>query len=122
MARYITVEDALKTLKHLAYETALNQHDPYVADVFEDIAKNRLETWVDLIPTAQIDLSDYSDRLWQAAYGRGKAEAEVKHGKWTYDGVKRICPFCKDFIVTGRSTVKYCWNCGTRLKERSEDE
>lgn len=52
MRRYINSADALNTLKHLAYETALNQHDPYVADVFEDIAKNRLETWVDLIPTA----------------------------------------------------------------------
>lgn len=54
MRRYINSADALNTLKHLAYETALNQHDPYVADVFEDIAKNRLETWVDLIPTADV--------------------------------------------------------------------
>lgn len=46
---------------------------------------------------------------------------EQKSGKWIYDGVKRICPFCKDFIVTGRSIVKYCWNCGARLKERSDD-
>ena len=49
-------------------------------------------------------------------------QSEQKSGKWIYDGVKRICPFCKDFIVTGRSIVKYCWNCGARLKERSEDE
>jgi hypothetical protein len=49
------------------------------------------------------------------------AQPEQKSGKWIYDGVKRICPFCKDFIVTGRSIVKYCWNCGARLKERSED-
>jgi hypothetical protein len=49
------------------------------------------------------------------------AQPEQKRGTWIYDGVKRICPFCKDFIVTGRSIVKYCWNCGARLKERSED-
>ena len=49
-------------------------------------------------------------------------QPEKKSGEWIYDGVKRICPFCKDFIVTGRSIVKYCWNCGARLKERSEDE
>ena len=50
------------------------------------------------------------------------AQPEQNSGEWIYDGVKRICPFCKDFIVTGRSIVKYCWNCGARLKERSEDE
>lgn len=50
------------------------------------------------------------------------AQPEQKSGEWIYDGVKRICPFCKDFIVTGRSIVKYCWNCGARLKERSEDD
>lgn len=27
------------------------------------------------MPTVQPDLSDYSDRLWKAAYERGKAEA-----------------------------------------------
>ena len=54
MPRYINSADALHTLNRLAYETALNQHDFYVADVFEDIAKNRLETWVDLIPTADV--------------------------------------------------------------------
>ena len=63
MNRYIKSADALNTLKQLAYETALNQHDLYVADVFEDIAKNRLDTWVDLIPTADV--------------------VEVKQGKWT---------------------------------------
>lgn len=51
MPRYMNSADALHTLKQLAYETAINQFDIDVADVFEDIAKNRLETWVDLIPT-----------------------------------------------------------------------
>ena len=50
------------------------------------------------------------------------AQPEPKSGTWIYDGTKRICPFCKDFIVTGRSIVKYCWNCGARLKERSKDD
>lgn len=43
-------------------------------------------------------------------------------GKWIYDGTKRICPFCKDFIVTGRSIVKYCWNCGADMRKETEDE
>ena len=31
--------------------------------------------YIDELPSAQPDLSDYSDRLWKAAYERGKAEA-----------------------------------------------
>lgn len=54
MTRYFNSADALHTLKKLAYETALNQTDIRVADVFEDIAKNRIETWVDLIPTTDV--------------------------------------------------------------------
>lgn len=54
MSRYINSADALNTLKQLAYETALNQFDFDTAEVFEDLAKNRLETWVDLIPTADV--------------------------------------------------------------------
>ena len=42
------------------------------------------------LPSAQPDLSEYSDKLWRNAYERGKAEAqteiihcrECKHGKW----------------------------------------
>ena len=30
----------------------------------------------DVLPSAQPDLSGYSDRLWKAAYERGKAEAQ----------------------------------------------
>lgn len=30
------------------------------------------------LPSADIDLSGYSDRLWKAAYERGKAEAEPR--------------------------------------------
>ena len=43
--------------------------------------------------------------------------SKIKKGKWIYDNEKRICPFCKDFIVTGRKIVKYCWNCGAELVE-----
>ena len=54
MDRYLKSDDVLKTLRHRLYETALNQFDFDVSDVYEDIAKNRLETWVDLIPTSEV--------------------------------------------------------------------
>ena len=76
-------------------------------------------------------VSEYEDNVFnynaglksavQAVVDLPSVQPEWKSGKWIYDGVKRICPFCKDFIVTGRSIVKYCWNCGARLKERSKD-
>lgn len=36
--------------------------------------------WEDIanMPSTQPDLSEYSDKLWKAAYERGKAEAQLK--------------------------------------------
>ena len=33
---------------------------------------------LDMVPSADIDLSDYSDRLWRNAYEQGKADAEPR--------------------------------------------
>lgn len=102
MNRYINSADALHTLKRLAYETALNQHDPYVADVFEDIAKNRLETWVDLIPTADV--------------------VERKHSKWIMhiDDLFPVestmeCSKChhEQLLIIDDN---FCPNCGADMK------
>jgi len=42
-----------------------------------------LTEWLNKLPSAQADLSGYSDKLWKAAYERGKAEAldEIIHCK-----------------------------------------
>lgn len=111
MTRYINSDDALNTLKHLAYETAMNPHDPYVADVFEDIAKNRLETWVDLIPTADV--------------------VERKKGKWleSKESTSRpyMCSNCGCLYDVDTIMGKLCWhfcpNCGTKMdgKETEDD-
>lgn len=111
MARYLNSADALHTLKHIAYETALKQHDPYVADVFKDIAKNRLETWVGLIPTADVP--------------------ERNVGKWieyNYPGAECVyCSNCKeeyypdDLLLGGNDYPNYCPHCGADMRERRED-
>lgn len=48
------------------------------------------------LPPAQPDLSGYSDKLWKAAYERGKAEAlaERKKGKWIKHIDDSFCPNC----------------------------
>ena len=79
-------------------------------------------TDVDFEHTSAIEFTTKHGKKVTFYKERPSAPPERKSGEWIYDGVKRICPFCMDFIVTGRSIVKYCWNCGARLKERSEDE
>lgn len=47
--RLISADKAKEVLKHLLYETAMNNID--IADIYEDIIENRLDTWIELIPT-----------------------------------------------------------------------
>ena len=44
-------EAAVKHLKHRLYETAMNNLD--LAGVFSEIAENRIETWIEELPSAQ---------------------------------------------------------------------
>lgn len=55
-------------------------------------------------PSAQPDMSEYSDRLWKAAYERGKREAqpERKKGKWSE-------------AERQKSQIFYCSVCGGRV-------
>lgn len=73
------------------------------------------------LPSVEPDLSDYSDKLWKAAYERGRAEAlaERKTGRW-------ICKMTKDHIGcnvklymcsecngwSGDYTYMFCPHCG----------
>ena len=85
------------------------------------------------LPSAQTDLSEYSDKLWRNAYERGKrdAQSERKTAKWInehWDGDSnfridgrgncwyvRECSNCHEEIA-GKPT-KYCPNCGCRMLE-----
>lgn len=103
MSRYINSADALNTLKHLAYETSLNQHDPYVADVFEDIAKNRLETWVDLIPTADVVEKERYDRLLENSTIIAAALSKYQSADMVEVVRCRDCKYSEDCCRTIRS-------------------
>lgn len=56
MEKYVNADIAYKKLQELLYETALNNSDEYgfISDVYVDIAENRLATWIDLIPAANV--------------------------------------------------------------------
>ena len=55
-------------------EDAINEAY-YIAIGGEILEVVQVETLLGL-PSAEADLSEYSDKLWQRAYERGKAEAE----------------------------------------------
>ena len=44
-----------------------------ITNIYTRSAKKALQT-LELLPPADTDLSDYSDKLWKAAYERGKEE------------------------------------------------
>ena len=91
------------------------------------------------VPPAQPDLSAYSDKLWRAAYERGKreAESERKRGEWIYGQ-----EICREYMgtvpvkvqyshwecsVCGYRTEKeplwnYCPNCGAEMRGGDEDD
>lgn len=80
------------------------------------------------VPTVDTDLSGYSDKLWKAAYERGKTDA-VKHGEWMPENRRPkswsfYCSECKRTAydpqnhhsdVPKRCRYAFCPNCGARM-------
>ena len=59
--RLISADKAKEVLKHLLYETAMD-NDLDIAEIYEDIIENRLDTWIELIPT--VDVVRCKDCKW----------------------------------------------------------
>lgn len=98
----ISREAAIETLKKLLYETALvNSHDATISDVYAEMAENRIETWVNLVPSAQ----------------------QEQPAEWVpstkYKGFL-TCSACEDCYIEGWSDKerkwRYCPQCGKRIK------
>lgn len=83
---------------------------------------------IDNAPTIETDMSEYSDKLWQKAYERGKAEARPQ-GEW----IKHIrcieCSVCKnkffaddedencqDYEPCTDLCFNFCPNCGADMR------
>ena len=80
-----------------------------------------------LLPPADSDLSEYSDKLWRNAYERGKADAKVrKTGKWIMipNGLLYYksfeCSECGMQIVKGNPD-NYCPRCGAKMEVQDEE-
>ena len=72
--------------------------------VFEEIATERLKSWINEIPTAD----------------------PVKHGRWIHDGLQHRggvdwmhCSECgKRDVFAAKSQYYYCPNCGAKMEEK----
>ena len=54
---------------------------------------------LEIMPSAQPDISEYSDKLWKAAYERGKAEAQAEIVR---------CKDCKQFRRWIDTDICFC--------------
>lgn len=90
--------------------------------IYRQAAIDALQNILSELPSAQpdYDLSGYSDRLWKAAYERGKAEAQ-RTGSWIYveDEFCWCCSSCKTMMAEfeTKPVWNYCPNCGAKMEE-----
>ena len=87
------------------------------------LAFNQILHDIDNAPTID-DLSEYSDKLWQKAYERGKAE-ERPQGEWIDDTTYYAnCSNCGYQIDTHyeRGYLNFCPNCGAKMTKEAENE
>lgn len=90
-----------------------------------DEQEESIEERIERLPSVDIDLSRFSDKLWKTAYERGKADA-VRHGRWIYDrlitttggtyGVRR-CSECESYYQDVGYGFNYCPHCGALMNE-----
>lgn len=125
--RLMDAEKAKEVLRGLLYETAMN--NIRYANVYEDLAKNRMDIWFNLIPTIEAVPTEFHDKCQQIEIEkRLKLEAELKevepirHGHWEdrtedEDGIYEFCSVCHidvDITHYGKSYA-YCPHCGARM-------
>ena len=91
--RLISADKAREVLKHLLYETAMD-NDIDIAEIYEDIAERRLDTWIELIPTVDaVPVVRCKDCKYYIADGCDECElmsaksiiASIKDKRWYSD-------------------------------------
>lgn len=111
--------------RQAAYDT-LTEYYHQKTETQHESLKEALSRVPTIAPEQEADLSEYSDRLWRAAYERGKTEAQ-KTGHWIREDsfsngiVMRIykCSECnKKASITEEGfwfLSDFCPHCGAKM-------
>lgn len=88
-----------------------------------ELQHKALREALDMVPSADIDLSGYSDRLWRNAYEQGKADAEAerKTGKWVDYPIVDGCLQCSVCGILRFDEANYCPNCGADMRGEADE-
>ncbi len=104
----ISRQAVLDNIKTRLWQTALN-NDEYItsyAKACEDIADNRIDTWVNEVPSAE------KTAEWKTAKWKPLDKEKTQYYMFGY-----ICSICG---APAKSPTKYCPNCGAKMKESEE--
>lgn len=138
----ISRKNAKQILSALLIETALNNNIGFkvdASDLYEDIAKNRLDTWLYLVPSADtVDRKCYDqilsendtmrEQLAQIGKKPGDKMNDVRlapSGKWVIETIFKSgvylyrCSHCSKRMYTFGSLPpeKFCSECGCDMRE-----
>lgn len=103
MGDLISRKEAISTIKSMLYQTAFNsvESDEEAAQLYEDIADSRIETWLKLVDS--VDAMPMVHGRW--------VERMYKTGDITT--ISYFCSECGGEHYFGRAN--YCPNCGAKM-------
>lgn len=113
----INKDEAKEVLKKLLYETAINNKGDF-SEMCVDIANDRLDTWLGLVPTADAVPVKYG--YW----------VEIKELNGGEETPAAMCSECNESLLLDdywsidevRSEFKYCPYCGARMLEVEDED
>ena len=87
-----------------------------------DEREESIEERIERLPSADIDLSRFSDKLWRAAYERGKSchialnKVPTAQGRWEYVDYGGVGNYhCSRCRAIGKKDYEFCPRCGARM-------
>lgn len=120
MSDLIDRQDAIDAMRK--YEVDIPMYAPRETDIFWNDAIDACCDVVEALPSANLDLDGYSERLWKAAYERGKRDAipvqceDCKHYDIFPNGTNGMCKKSNDAW-----TSFYPWDFCSKGERRNDE-
>ena len=117
--------EELKSIRLIDADEVIEAIMTKIGSVDTEADKEHAKEIINNIPTVDTDLSGYSDKLWRAAYERGKAEGRNK-GEWIYHTEPLACnPYghytCSLCEEISWDESNYCPNCGANMRRKESE-